>query len=54
VAELWGVLEGLKYTRTLGFSDVELNIDSVTVVNNIRRLLRDRLGGAYFSFLPES
>jgi ribonuclease HI len=54
VAELWGVLEGLKYTRTLGFSDVELNIDSVTVVNNIRRLLRDRLGGAHFSFLPES
>jgi hypothetical protein len=29
------MLEGLKYTRTLGFSD-ELNIDSVTVVNVIR------------------
>jgi ribonuclease HI len=36
VAELWGVLEGLKYTRTLVFNDVELNIDSVTVVNVIR------------------
>ncbi|PNY00696.1 ribonuclease H [Trifolium pratense] len=33
VAELWGVYEGLSYARRLGFMKVELNIDSVTVVN---------------------
>jgi hypothetical protein len=36
VAELWGVLEGLQYARRLRFMAVELNIDSVTVVQVIK------------------
>ncbi|MCH81217.1 F-box/LRR-repeat protein [Trifolium medium] len=32
VAELWGVLEGLRCVRRLGFSNVEVNIDSTLVV----------------------
>ncbi|MCI02556.1 ribonuclease H protein, partial [Trifolium medium] len=37
VAELWGVFEGLSHARRLSFSAVELNIDSVTVVNVITK-----------------
>jgi ribonuclease HI len=36
VAELWGVLEGLKYVRSRGFRKVELNIDSLTVVQVLK------------------
>ncbi|MCH81151.1 putative non-LTR retroelement reverse transcriptase, partial [Trifolium medium] len=36
VAELWGLLEGLKYTWKLGFRKVELNVDSVAVVKVIK------------------
>jgi ribonuclease HI len=36
VAELWGVLEGLRFVRRLGFSRVELNIDSQAVVQAIK------------------
>jgi ribonuclease HI len=36
VAELWGVLEGLKYARLLGLHVVELNIDSLAVVHVIK------------------
>jgi len=32
VAELWGVLEGLRYARSLDFRRVELHVDSVAVV----------------------
>ncbi|PNX61102.1 ribonuclease H, partial [Trifolium pratense] len=32
VAELWGVLEGLKLARRKGFRKVEVNIDSSSVV----------------------
>ncbi|MCH81010.1 ribonuclease H protein [Trifolium medium] len=37
VAELWGVLEGLRYAHRLGFTRVELNIDSETVIKVIRK-----------------
>ncbi|GAU10806.1 hypothetical protein TSUD_425900, partial [Trifolium subterraneum] len=36
VAELWGVLEGLRCVQRLGFSNVELNIDSEVVVQVMR------------------
>ncbi|GAU38380.1 hypothetical protein TSUD_147480 [Trifolium subterraneum] len=36
VAELWGVLEGLKYNWSLGFRKVELNVDSVAVAKVIK------------------
>ncbi|MCI23311.1 ribonuclease H protein, partial [Trifolium medium] len=32
VAELWGIFEGLKYARRLGYDAVELNVDSTVVV----------------------
>ncbi|GAU49779.1 hypothetical protein TSUD_141690 [Trifolium subterraneum] len=35
-AELWGVLEGLRYVRSLGFNKIELNIDSEVVVRVIK------------------
>jgi ribonuclease HI len=34
VAELWGVLEGLRYAKALGFNRVELNVDS-SIVNQV-------------------
>jgi ribonuclease HI len=33
VAELWGVYEGLRLARRLGFNVVELNVDSLLVAN---------------------
>ncbi|MCI09825.1 putative non-LTR retroelement reverse transcriptase, partial [Trifolium medium] len=36
VAELWGVLEGLSYARRMRFTHVELNIDSITLVQVIK------------------
>jgi ribonuclease HI len=36
VAELWGVFEGLRYARSLGFNRVELNVDS-SIVNQVLR-----------------
>ncbi|MCI42746.1 ribonuclease H protein [Trifolium medium] len=36
VAELWGVHEGLLYAWRLDFTAVELNIDSIAVVNAIK------------------
>ncbi|MCH83395.1 putative non-LTR retroelement reverse transcriptase [Trifolium medium] len=35
VTELWGVLEGLKHAKRLNFRVVELNIDSLAVVQTI-------------------
>jgi ribonuclease HI len=35
LAELWGVLEGLKHAKRLNFRAVELHIDSLVVVQNI-------------------
>jgi len=35
VAELWGVLEGLKMARERGFHKVELDVDSKVVVSNL-------------------
>ncbi|KAK2403852.1 Polynucleotidyl transferase, ribonuclease H superfamily protein [Trifolium repens] len=35
MAELWGVLEGLKYARSLGLQVIELNVDSLAVVHVI-------------------
>jgi ribonuclease HI len=36
VAELWGVVEGLRYAYRLGFKQIELNIDSEAVVRVIK------------------
>ncbi|MCH94217.1 ribonuclease H protein, partial [Trifolium medium] len=36
VAEMWGVVEGLRLAKRMGFRKVELNVDSETVVNAIR------------------
>jgi hypothetical protein len=36
IAELWGVLEGFKITRDCGYNHIELNIDSLVIVSNIR------------------
>jgi ribonuclease HI len=36
VAELWGVFEGLKFAKRLGFMAIELNIDSSVVVQVIK------------------
>ncbi|PNX94270.1 ribonuclease H [Trifolium pratense] len=36
VAELWGVAKGLSYARRLGFTAVELNVDSVVLVQAIK------------------
>jgi ribonuclease HI len=36
IAELWGVLEGLHYVKRLGFTKIELNIDSEAVVRVVR------------------
>jgi ribonuclease HI len=47
VAELWGVLEGLKLVRRLGFRKVELHIDSIAVVQVVKaRSLKSALGVA--------
>ncbi|GAU21472.1 hypothetical protein TSUD_241950 [Trifolium subterraneum] len=47
VAELWGVLEGLRYVRSLGFNRIELNVDSSVVSQVLRRPGYGRpLGGA--------
>lgn len=35
IAELWGVLEGLRCAKRMGFTAVELNVDSLVVVNII-------------------
>jgi ribonuclease HI len=46
VAELWGVLEGLRCVRRMGFSKVEINIDSVSVVQLLQqRNLHSMSGG---------
>jgi ribonuclease HI len=45
VAELWGVLEGLRCVRRLGFLKVELNIDSLAVVQVVKeRRVNSTLG----------
>jgi ribonuclease HI len=36
VAEVWEVLVGLRYVRSLGFNKVELNVDSKAVVRGIK------------------
>jgi ribonuclease HI len=36
IAELWGVLEGLRFVQMLGFKKIELNIDSKAVVRIVQ------------------
>jgi ribonuclease HI len=36
IAELWGVLEGLRFVQLLGFKKIELNIDSIAVVRIVQ------------------
>ncbi|MCI36758.1 ribonuclease H protein, partial [Trifolium medium] len=36
VAELWGVVEGLRYAYRLGFKKIELNVDSEVVVRVLK------------------
>ncbi|KAK2448079.1 TMV resistance protein N [Trifolium repens] len=45
MAELWGVYEGLRYASRMGFTKVELNIDSEAVVQVIKaRRVRNSSG----------
>ena len=37
IAELWGVLEGLRCAKQMGFTTVELPVDSLVVVNIIMK-----------------
>jgi ribonuclease HI len=37
IAEMWGVFEGLRYVRRMGFTKVELNVDSIAVVQVIKK-----------------
>ncbi|CAJ2679356.1 unnamed protein product [Trifolium pratense] len=47
VAELWGVLEGLRYVHRMGLVKVELNIDSEAVVQVVKnRYMSSSLGVA--------
>ncbi|GAU36087.1 hypothetical protein TSUD_276980 [Trifolium subterraneum] len=47
VAKLWGVVEGLRCVRSLGFNRIELNVDSSVVSQVLRRPGYGRpLGGA--------
>lgn len=47
VVELWGVLEGLRYVRRMGYTLVELNVDCVSVEKTIKEGVTDsRLGRA--------
>ncbi|KAK2435291.1 Polynucleotidyl transferase, ribonuclease H superfamily protein [Trifolium repens] len=36
IAELWGVLEGLRYVKSMGFTKIELNIDLEAVVRVVQ------------------
>ncbi|GAU47307.1 hypothetical protein TSUD_283760 [Trifolium subterraneum] len=36
IAELWGVAEGLSYAKRLGFTAVELNVDSIVVAQAVK------------------
>jgi ribonuclease HI len=36
IAELWGVFEGLKYARSLGYTAIDLNVDSLIVAQAIQ------------------
>jgi ribonuclease HI len=36
IAELWGVLEGLRYVKSMSFTKIELNIDSEAVVRVVQ------------------
>ncbi|MCH81128.1 ribonuclease H protein [Trifolium medium] len=45
VAEMWGVLEKLKYARMLGLQVIELNIDTLVVVHVIQTcIIRSSIG----------
>ncbi|MCI09420.1 putative non-LTR retroelement reverse transcriptase [Trifolium medium] len=47
VAELWGVLEGLCYVKSMGFNKVELCIDSQSVVQVIQKVsVQSSMGGS--------
>ncbi|GAU17428.1 hypothetical protein TSUD_233050 [Trifolium subterraneum] len=47
VAELWGVLEGLRCARRLGFMYVEMEIDSAAVVKALKdRCVKSPMGAA--------
>ncbi|GAU23682.1 hypothetical protein TSUD_304570 [Trifolium subterraneum] len=37
VAKLWGVYEGLKYVKNMGLAAVEVNVDSLAVVEALKR-----------------
>jgi ribonuclease HI len=37
VAELWGVLEGLQYAWQLGYRKLEINVDSIVVVQVLKK-----------------
>jgi ribonuclease HI len=45
VAELWGVYEGLKYVKNMGFTAVEVNVDSLAVVEALKRKTKSNVTG---------
>lgn len=46
IAEIWGVLEGLRLAQSRGFSHLELQIDSATVADNLKgKGSKNALGG---------
>jgi hypothetical protein len=38
IAELWGLLEGLKLAKRMSFKKIEVHVDSIGVVNDIKRI----------------
>ncbi|GAU32220.1 hypothetical protein TSUD_278000 [Trifolium subterraneum] len=52
VAELWDVLEGLRYARRLGFTKIELNVDSKVVTHVLyKNEIGNPLGGTLVSHI---
>ncbi|MCI36615.1 ribonuclease H protein, partial [Trifolium medium] len=49
IAELWGVLEGLKLARWLGFDSIKLNVDSSSVAKVIQSGLNNCIGSMLVS-----
>jgi ribonuclease HI len=45
IAELWGVLEGLKLAKRMKFARVEVRIDSLEVVNDITHITASKVCG---------
>ncbi|GAU15108.1 hypothetical protein TSUD_08460 [Trifolium subterraneum] len=45
VIELWGVYEGLKYVKNMGLAAVEFNVDSLAMVEALKRKTNSNVTG---------